>query len=79
MSSRRLVHVLPDNFDVCREHARRVPARIGHCRLERSRVMPRACALDERHAREAPEADHPDAEPDDPDDREHTRDDPGNA
>jgi hypothetical protein len=37
--------------------------------------MPRA--LYERHTRQAPKPEHPDAQPDDPDDREHARDNRG--
>jgi hypothetical protein len=34
-------------------------------------------ALDDRHPRQAPEAEHPDAEPDDPEGRENAHDDCG--
>jgi hypothetical protein len=40
-----------------------------------NRVLP--LALHDRHARQAAEAEYPDAEPDDPEKREHARDDRG--
>jgi hypothetical protein len=64
-----------DNVDVCCEQACCVPLSVVHCGLDGNRVLP--LALDDRHARQAAEAEHADAEPDDPEKRENARDDRG--